>query len=111
MTTQDKVNERTRRVAVNPRNSWAMIDGMGAPKGRGRRATDGERTLFANVGGDVIDRLDAGAAAVNMSRAGYLERLIREMPVDERELPLWLAELVDVEQLPLTQREDPKRAA
>lgn len=84
---------------------------MGAPKGRPKRKVDGDRTLFANVGGDVIDRLDDGAAALNMTRAAYLERLVREMPVDERGLPPWMAEVADAEQLPLTAREESGRAA
>jgi hypothetical protein len=88
-----------------------MIDGMGAPKGRPKRLIDGDRTLFANVGGDVIDRLDAGAAAVNMTRAAYIERLVREMPVDEQGLPPWMAEHAAAEQLPLYEGREPDRAA
>lgn len=74
---------------------------MGAPKGRPKRQVNGDRTLYADVGGDVIERLDAGAKALNMTRAAYIERLVREMPVDERGLPPFLAALADAEQLPL----------
>jgi hypothetical protein len=84
---------------------------MAAPRGRQRRRVDGDRTLFANVGGDVIDRLEAGAVAVNMTRAAYLEHLVRSMPVDERGLPPWIAEAFDAGQLPLTWGEEPERAA
>ena len=85
---------------------------MGAPKGRPKRQRDGERTLFVNVGADVIERLDAGATALNMSRGAYVELLVRAMPVDERGLPPWLAELADAEQLPLNGREEcPHQAA
>jgi hypothetical protein len=87
-----------------------MITGMGAPKGRKQRVKDGERALFANVGGDVIERLDAGAASLNLSRGAYIEHLVRSMPIDERGLPPWVAELADAEQLPLT-GEEPDRAA
>lgn len=88
-----------------------MIGCMGAPKGRAKRRVDGDRTLFANVGGDVIDRLDAGAVAINMTRAAYIEHLIRSMPVDQRGLPPWLADEADAEQLPLGRGEEPERAA
>ena len=88
-----------------------MISSMGAPKGRKQRDRDGERVLFANVGADVIERLDAGAAEMNMSRGAYVERLVREMPVDERGLPPWMAELADAERLPVNQREGPDQAA
>jgi hypothetical protein len=84
---------------------------MGAIKGRPKRRVDGDRTLFANVGGDVIERLDAGAVALNISRAAYIERLVREMPVDERGLPAWMAEQADAEQLPLYEGREPDRAA
>jgi hypothetical protein len=87
-----------------------MIGDMAAPKGRPHRLVVGERTLFAKVGGDVIDVLEAGAAATNMTRAAYIERLVRAMPVDERGLPPWLADSVDAEQLPLS-GEEPDRAA
>lgn len=83
---------------------------MGAPKGRPKRQRDGDRTLFANVGADVIERLEAGAVALNMTRAAYIERLVREMPVDSRGLPRWLAEIADVEQLSVT-REEPEPVA
>lgn len=111
MTTQDTVNESSRRVADVSRNGCVMIGVMGAPKGRKQRERDGARVLFANVGDDVIERLDVGAAELNMSRGAYVERLIREMPVDERGLPPWLAELADAEQLPVNQRGEPGRAA
>ncbi len=111
MTTQDKVSRRPRRVDIVSRNECDMIAGMGAPKGRKQRERDGARVLFANVGDDVIDRLDAGAAELNMSRGAYVERLIREMPVDERGLPPWLAELADAEQLPVNPRKGPDQAA
>ena len=111
MTTQDNVSKGSRRVAVLSRNGVAMIGVMGAPKGRKQRDRDGERVLFANVGADVIDVLDAGAAAMNMSRGAYVERLVRGMPVDERGLPPWMAELADTEQLPLNGGEEPSRAA
>ena len=111
MTTQDKVSRRSRRVATVPRNPHAMIEGMAAPKGRPQRARNGERALYAEVAPDIIERLEAGAVALNLSRAAYIERLVREMPVDERGLPPWLAELADAEQLPLMQQEEPKRAA
>jgi hypothetical protein len=102
---------RSRRVGVLSRNNRANITQMGALKGRRQRTRDGERTLFANVGVDVISVLDAGAAALNLSRGAYIEHLIREMPTDERGLPPWLAERADAEQLPLTTREEPERAA
>jgi hypothetical protein len=79
---------------------------MGAPKGRRQRDRDGERALFANVGADVIDRLDAGAKTLNLSRGAYIELLVRTMPVDDRGLPPWLADLADAEQLPLDGREE-----
>jgi len=90
-----------------------MIDSMGAPKGRQRRADGSEfKTLFAYVGTDVIDILDIGAKTANLTRAAYLERLVRAMPLDENGLPPWLAELVTEGQLPLgTTREEPARAA
>jgi hypothetical protein len=88
-----------------------MMRRMGAPKGRPKRRVDGDRTLFANVGGDVIERLDAGAAAVNMTRAAYIEHLVRSMPVDERGLPPWLVDEADQGQLPLGRGEEPERAA
>jgi hypothetical protein len=74
---------------------------MGAPKGRRQRDRDGERALFVKVGEDVIERLDAGAAVLNMPRGAYVELLVRRMLVDERGLPPWLAEKADAEQLPL----------
>ena len=61
---------------------------MAATKGRRMRRRDGERVLFANVGSDVIERLDAGAITTNMSRGAYLEQLIRAMPVDDRGLDI-----------------------
>lgn len=90
-----------------------MIDHMGAPKGRQRREVDADkRAMFMTVGGDVMDRLDAGARAVNLTRAAYLERLVRNMPVDENELPPWMASLVAEGQLPLgSTREEHGRAA
>jgi hypothetical protein len=89
-----------------------MIDHMGAPKGRQRREVDADkRAMFMNVGGDVMDRLDAGARAVNLTRAAYLERLVRGMPVDENGLPPWMAALVAEGQLPLNVGKEPDRAA
>ena len=83
---------------------------MPAPKGRKQRAKNGDRPLYAQVDADVIERLNDGAAALNLSRGAYIEVLVRLMPVDERGLPPWLAELADAEQLPLT-GEEPERAA
>ena len=84
---------------------------MGAPKGRKQREQDGERPLFVKVGNDVVDRLDAGARSLNLSRGAYIEHLVRSMPVDERGLPPWLADEADAEQLPLGHGEEPERAA
>jgi hypothetical protein len=90
-----------------------MICGMGAPKGRQRRADGGEfKTLFAYVGTDVIDILDVGAKTANLTRAAYLERLVREMPLEENGLPPWLVEAITDGQLPpSTTGEEPGRAA
>ena len=65
---------------------------MPARKGRPQRERNGERALYAQVDTDVIERLNAGAIALNVSRAAYIELLVRGMPVDDRGLPLWLVE-------------------
>lgn len=100
-----------RRVGVLYINDHAMITRMGAPKGRKQREQDGERPLFVKVGNDVVDRLDAGARLLNLSRGAYIEHLVRSMPVDERDLPFWLVMEVDTAQLPLGRGEEPDRAA
>ena len=64
---------------------------MATPKGRSRRAKNGDSALYAQVGADVIKLLNAGAEALNITRGAYIERLVREMPVDGRGLPRWLA--------------------
>lgn len=90
-----------------------MIAGMAAPKGRPQRERDGEKVLFVRAAADVIERLEAGAVALNMSRAAYVEMLVREMPVDWRGLPSWLADKADADQLPLnldTGKEPPAAA-
>jgi hypothetical protein len=74
---------------------------MAAPKGRPKRARNGERALYATVATEIIDRLNAGAVTMNVTRAAYIELLVGTMPVDERGLPPWLARLVDAEQLSL----------
>ena len=73
----------------------------GSTKGRKKREQDGELVLFANVGRDVMERLDAGAAVLGWSRARYLEAFIRQVQVDELGLPAWVHEEVDKDQLPL----------
>jgi hypothetical protein len=83
---------------------------MGALKGRPKRQRDGDHPLFARVSTDVIDRLDAGAAALHMSRAAYVERLLLEMPVDDEGLPPWLLIWRD-EQLPLSTGKEPAQSA
>ncbi len=83
-----------------------MIAVMPAPKGRKQRERNGERALYAQVGSDVVDLLDLGAAALNLSRGAYIERLLRGLPVDERGLPPWLAAEADAEQLPLGDGEE-----
>jgi hypothetical protein len=84
---------------------------MPALKGRPRQEKKGEAALYAQVAPDVIARLNAGAAALNISRGAYIDRLVRLMPVDDRSLPPWLAELADAEQLPMGRGEEPDRAA
>ena len=69
---------------------------MAAPKGRPMRKRTGERALYAEVASDIIERLDAGAAVMNVTRAAYIERLVRALPVDERGLPLILADQVNL---------------
>lgn len=111
MTIRSENRTGSRRVDVLSINNGTTITDVAAPKGRRQRDKDGERALFANVGADVIARLDVGAAALNMSRGAYIEHLVREMPVNERGLPSWLAELANVEQLPLHEEEEPDRVA
>ena len=89
----------------------ATIIPMPAPKGRPQQEKKGEAALYAQVAPDVIARLNAGAAALNISRGAYIDRLVRSMPVDERGLPPWLADEADAEQLPLGRGEEPDRAA
>jgi hypothetical protein len=74
---------------------------MAGVKGRKRRDRDGEKVLFANVDGDIIERLDAGAAVLGWSRAAYLEEFIRRSQVDEFGLPSWVHDEVGQDQLPL----------
>ncbi len=62
--------------------------------------------LYAEVATDVVDLLEAGAVALNVTRAAYIEELVRGMPVDERGLPPWLAAKADAEQLPLATGEE-----
>lgn len=102
---------RSRRAYVLHMIDSATITCMPPPKGRPQREKKGECGLYAQVATDVVARLNAGAAALNISRAAYIERLVREMPVDERGLPTWLAELADSEQLPLSDWKEPDRAA
>jgi hypothetical protein len=91
---------------------YATIIHMPAPKGRPQQEKKGECALYAQVAPDVVARLNAGAAALNISRGAYIDRLVRLMPVDDRSLPPWLAEMADAEQLPLLRRgEEPERAA
>jgi hypothetical protein len=73
---------------------------MAAPKGRPHRARNGERTLYATVAAEVIDRLNAGAVTMNLTRAAYIELLVGTMPVDERGLPPWLAIMADMGEEP-----------
>jgi hypothetical protein len=84
----------------------ARITGMAAPKGRQMRKRAGERALYADVAVDIIERLDAGAAVMNVTRAAYIERLIRALPVDDRGLPLVLADQA-AEYLPQEAGEEP----
>lgn len=84
---------------------------MAAPKGRPHRTRNGERALYATVATEIIDRLNDGASAMNLTRAAYIEMLVGTMPVDERGLPPWLARLVDAEQLSLTGEEPASAAA
>lgn len=72
----------------------------GAPKGRQQRRQDGDAALYVKVQSSVIERLDAGAAALGIARGAYVDLLVSEMPVDKRGLPAWLADLA-ADQLPL----------
>jgi hypothetical protein len=45
---------------------------------------------------DVLAGLDAGAAALGITRSAYLERVLREVDTDEHGLPAWVrAEIAD----------------
>jgi hypothetical protein len=74
---------------------------MAAPKGRAWLPAPGEHVVYARVRREVVDVLEAGARALNISRSRYVDWLVSTMPRDERGLPPWLAEIAATEQLPL----------
>jgi len=77
--------------------------GMAAPKGRQRsdEPIGNTNVLYVRVTDEALAVLDAGAAALGLTRSAYAELFIRRVPVDERGLPSWTRERVDAEQLPL----------
>jgi hypothetical protein len=80
-----------------------MVD-VAAPKGRTPREQSGPNVLFARISDEAISILEAGAAALGMSRSAYTELFIRRAPLDEHGLPAWAREEFTGEQLELLPR-------
>jgi hypothetical protein len=80
----------------------ARQDGaMAAIKGRAKRDRTGTAPLYAWITDETRARLEAGAGALGISLAAYLDLFVGHVQVDENKLPEWVRTRLEEEQLPL----------